>query len=88
LIWTIEITKNAAKQFKKLDKVEQKRIYNFLTGKLENTDNPRKYGKALKGKQGELWRYRIGDYRIICKIQDSQLTIVALAIAHRKEVYR
>ena len=55
---------------------------------LENNDNPRKSGRALKGDLGLFWRYRVGDYRIICQIEDETIMILVLSVGHRKEVYR
>lgn len=87
MAWKIEIKKSAVKQIQKLDSVAQKRIISFLN-QLINQTNPRLSGKALKGEKDDLWRYRVGDYRIICQIQDSQLIVLVLIIGHRKEVYR
>ena len=87
MVWTIEVSNTAVKQLKKLDRNIKIRIISFLK-KIETTDNPRSQGKALKGKQGELWRYRMGDYRIICKIEDKKVSVLVLAIGHRKEVYK
>jgi len=88
LAWTIKVTKSAAKQLKKLDKLVQRRILSFLFHKVENSNNPRRQGKALRGKQGELWRYRVGDYRIICHLEDKSVTVLVLAVGHRKEIYK
>ena len=88
MVSTDNISKTAAKQFKKLDKTAQKRILTFLHEKVENAANPRAQGKALRGKHGELWRYRIGDYRVICNIDDDTITLLVLAIGHRKTVYK
>ncbi len=85
--WQIEIKKSAVKQIQKLDSVAQKRIVSFLN-QLATHANPRLSGKALKGEKGDLWRYRVGDYRLICQIQDTRLTVLVLAAGHRKEVYR
>ena len=80
-------SKKARKQFKKLDTATQMRI-KALTQELESLENPRSKGEALVGNLGGLWRYRVGDYRIICEISDSELLIYAIHIAHRKEVYK
>lgn len=88
MTWKIEITKTATKQIKKLDKTEQKRILTFLQSKLEKTSNPRLYGKALQGEKINLWRYRVGDYRLICKINDGVVTVLVLGVGHRKKIYR
>jgi mRNA interferase RelE/StbE len=89
LAWRIELTATAAKQLGKLDKGEAKRITNFLRQRLSTADDPRSTGKALTGPAlGTFWRYRLGDYRIICDIQDGALCILVIEIGHRREVYR
>lgn len=88
MAWKIEFRKSAAKELKKLDKQAQKRIISFLEEKVEGAINPRMEGKALKGSGTELWRYRVGDYRLICQINDKAVTILVVCIGHRKEVYR
>lgn len=89
MAWRIELTASAAKVLTKLDKSEAKRIITFLRQRLAVLDDPRSNGKALVGPQfGMYWRYRIGDYRIICDIQDETLCILVVAIGHRREVYR
>lgn len=70
-----------------MDKQNAKRIFDTLEGRIALLDDPRVLGKPLKGNLGELWRYRIGDYRVLCDIQDDQLIILAALIGHRKEVY-
>jgi mRNA interferase RelE/StbE len=85
--WTIELDATAAKAINKLDKPIRERIRRFLKA-LAINDNPRSQGKALSGRHAGLWRYRIGDYRIICNIQDEKIIILVLAIGHRKDVYR
>ena len=79
-------SKNAQKQFKKLDSAIQKRIKDY-TQELQTLENPRDRGKALAGNLSGFWRYRVGDYRIICEIIDSELIIYAIDIAHRSKVY-
>jgi len=87
LAWSINFNKKSEKELSKLDKQTQQKIVKFLYG-LENNDNPRKSGRALKGDLGLFWRYRVGDYRIICQIEDETIMILVLSVAHRKEVYR
>lgn len=79
-------SKNAQKQFKKLDSAIQKRIKDY-TQELQKLENPRNRGKALAGNLSGFWRYRVGDYRIICEIIDSELIIYAIDIAHRSKAY-
>jgi mRNA interferase RelE/StbE len=88
LAWTIEITRSAEKQIKKLDRVAQTSILRFLRERLKPADNPRQWGKPLQGDRGGLWRYRVGDYRLICEIQDKKITLLVLQVGHRKDVYR
>lgn len=82
----IEYTETARKQLKKLDKTMQKKILDYMdeVGQLEN---PRSRGKALVENMRGLWRYRVGDYRVICEIQDSKIIISVLKIGHRKNIY-
>ncbi len=88
MAWSVRFSKTAAKQIKKLDKTVQARVFSFLHKNLDNTKNPRSLGKALKGEKKELWRYRVGDYRLICNINDGSVTVLVLAVSHRKNVYR
>lgn len=86
MAWKVEITKSAEKIINKLDKNIQKRISIFI--KKVASENPRLRGKVLKGNKKDLWRYRVGDYRIICRIKDEVITIVVLAVGHRREIYK
>ena len=88
LVWRIEVSETANKQLSKLDKTEAKRITSFLRQRLATLDNPRSSGKALSGPLGGLWRYRVGDYRLLCEIQDNVLCILVVKIGNRREVYR
>jgi mRNA interferase RelE/StbE len=88
LAWTIEYAETAKKQLRKLDKVSARRIVDFMDERVAPSDDPRELGKALKGSLGELWRYRVGDYRILCDIQDGLLTVLVLQIGNRREVYQ
>lgn len=82
----LEYSEDAAKQLKKIDKPIQKRIVKYME-EVRNLDDPRTRGKGLSSNLAHLWRYRVGDYRIICDIQDDKIIISVLRIAHRKEVY-
>jgi len=88
LAWTIEYAETARKQLRKLDKRVARRIVDFMDERIARSDNPRELGKALKGSLGDLWRYRVGDYRVLCDIQDGVLTVLVLQIGNRREVYR
>ncbi|MHB1647024.1 MAG: type II toxin-antitoxin system RelE family toxin [bacterium] len=88
MIWQIKFSETAVKQLKKIDKNTSKRIIDFFRVRIAKTDNPRNIGKALTGPLGNFWRYRVGDYRIICDIQDNNFVILILKVANRNEVYR
>lgn len=88
MAWQIDLTATSAKQLAKLDRGEAKRITTFLRERLATIDDPRSTGKALTGPLGGLWRYRIGDYRVICEIQDSVVRILVVEVGHRRDVYQ
>jgi mRNA interferase RelE/StbE len=77
----------ALKSLKKIDKHQAQIIFNWIKKNLDNCSNPRQHGKALKGDLGEYWRYRVGTYRIITQIDDDQIKIIIIDIAHRRNVY-
>lgn len=86
--WQVKLKGNAIKSLKSLDAGTKQRIERFID-RLSETDNPRSHGKALQGKHyAGLWRYRVGDYRLICQIKDSELIILLLELGHRKDVYK
>jgi len=89
LAWTIEFDPFAAKQLAKLSKTDALRIRNFLRERLAPLENPRSLGLALQGARfAGVWRYRVGDYRVLCEIQDDRVVVLVVAIAHRRDVYR
>jgi mRNA interferase RelE/StbE len=86
--WEVKLKGSAAKSLKSFDTGTKQRIGRFIDRLIE-TDNPRSHGKALQGKRYTgLWRYRIGDYRLICQIKDGELIILLLEIGHRKDIYK
>ena len=88
MAWTIEYAETAKKQLRQLDKVAARRIVDFMDERVAPSEDPRALGRALKGSFGDLWRYRVGDYRVLCDIQDGVLTVLVLRIGNRREVYR
>jgi mRNA interferase RelE/StbE len=88
LAWTIEYAESAKKQLRKLDRTVARRVVDFMDERVAPSDDPRGMGKALKGPLGALWRYRVGDFRVICDIQDGVLTVLVLQVGNRREVYR
>jgi mRNA interferase RelE/StbE len=87
-MWRIEITRTAERQIIKLDRPAQRSIQRFLRDRLTPADDPRQWGRPLHGEKRGLWRYRVGDYRLICDIQDEKITVLVLEVGHRKDVYR
>lgn len=89
MAWLIKFDEAAIKELAKLDKQIARRITVFLRERVAVLDDPRSIGEALKGsKLGDLWKYRVGDYRIISNIEDGALRIVIVKIGNRREVYR
>ena len=82
----VVFTDNAEKQFLKLGKPIQKQIQKFIL-KLQTLENPRERRKALVGNLIGFWRYRVGDYRLLCRIVDQELIISVVEIGHRREIY-
>lgn len=87
MAWNVEFTVTAEKQLKKIDRKWQALILDYLEDEIATLKNPLNKGKALLGDKKGLWRYRIGDYRAICKIEDDLMVIVAVTVGHRKDVY-
>ncbi len=85
--WKVIFTEQAEKAFAKLDLPIQREIERYLSTRVLTADHPRSLGKPLKGSLSDYWCYRSGTYRIICKIEDQELVIVVVRVAHRKEVY-
>lgn len=83
--WTIEINASAQKELQKLDKIVQKRITRYLYERI--APNPRIHGIAMSGDKSGMWRYRVGDYRIVVEQYDNILKVMVIRIGHRKDVY-
>lgn len=82
--YNVELSDRFKREFKKLDKYTQKIIRSWIDKNLVGTENPRQHGKGLTANRSGQWRYRIGDYRLICQIEDSELIILALSVGHRR----
>lgn len=85
--YTVSITNNAEKDLKRLDKYTRTLIKQWILTRLEGCENPRAFGKALTANHKGKWRYRIGDYRLICHIDDGEIVILILQIGHRRDIY-
>lgn len=89
MAWRVEFDPDAVKDLKKLDKQSQARILDFLRERLARLDNPRELGEPLAGsKLGNYWKYRVGDWRLICDLQDQRIVVRVLRVGNRREVYR
>ena len=89
MAWRIELHPQAEKELSKLDPEVARKIVRFLRERVAPLEDPRSVGEALKGPElGRFWKYRVGDYRLICHIQDQRITILVVTIGHRRDVYR
>ncbi len=87
MIYMLETTPKFDKEFKKLDNYTKRILKSWIEKNLINSTNPRQIGKGLTSNRSGHWRYRIGDYRLICLIEDDKLIITALTIGHRRNIY-
>jgi mRNA interferase RelE/StbE len=89
LVWQIEFDPDALKDLRKIDKPIQVRLIGFLRSRVAALDDPRSIGEALSGQRlGSYWKYRVGDWRIICDIQDQRIVVRVLRIGNPREIYR
>ncbi len=86
--YKVEFTERAVKELKKLDKHTASLILGWISKNLEGTENPRLHGKGLTANRSGEWRYRIGDYRLIAKIEDEKIIILVLSVGHRRDIYQ
>ncbi len=86
--YRVEYTKTAVKQLKKMDKTIVTFILSFIEEKLVDCENPRLYGKALQGNLNDKWRYRVGEYRILARIEDDTVIITVVEVGHRRDIYK
>ena len=85
--WVYRFDERALKELKKLGKPAQMEIIAYLDKRVAGKEDPRRFGKSLRANLAGLWRYRVGDYRILCQITDGQLLILVVSVGHRKNVY-
>lgn len=89
MAWKIEFTAAAQHDLKKIDSTNAKRILIYLTTRVAAADDPRSLGSRLKGTEFEgVWRFRVGDYRILTRMERNILTVIIIEIGHRREIYR
>ena len=87
-MYELEFSKQALKQLKKMDKSVSRVIVAWLSKNINHTQNPRQHGKGLTADKSGLWRYRVGDYRILAQREDEKLVVYAVTIGHRRDVYK
>lgn len=87
MAWKVELDLSAKKDLNKLDPQQAKHILKYLHTRIEGSKDPRIFGQSLSGNKIGLWRYRIGDYRLVCKIEDRTLVVLVVNVGHRKEIY-
>ena len=88
MAWTLRLSETAKRQLGKLDTSNAQAILRYLNRLVLETTDPRKRGKGLRANLSGLWRYRVGDYRVICSIEDYELVVLVLQIGHRRDVYK
>jgi mRNA interferase RelE/StbE len=88
MAWKIEFDPAARRELERLDKPVIRRILKFLHERVGNLDDPRKIGERLQGTLSEFWKYRVGDYRILCSVEQERLVVLVLRIGHRREIYK
>jgi mRNA interferase RelE/StbE len=87
MAWKVEISRPAQKQLDDLDITLSRRIVKFLRQRVEKLDDPRQIGDPLKGPLRDYWRYRVGDYRVVCLLEHDRLVVLVLRVGHRREIY-
>ena len=86
--YEVALSERFKREFRKLDRYTQKMIRAWINKNLVDCENPRQHGKGLTANRKGQWRYRIGDYRLICQIEDEKLVILALSVGHRRDIYQ
>lgn len=85
--WVYRFDQRALKELRKLGKPAQRNIIGYLDERIAGEGDPRRFGKGLKAELAGLWRYRVGDHRILCQIKDGELLVLVVAVGHRKDIY-
>jgi mRNA interferase RelE/StbE len=85
--WVYRFDERAVKELRKLGKQAQRDIISYLDERIAVDEDPRRFGKGLRSDLAGLWRYRVGDYRIVCQIRDGELIVLVVTVGHRRDVY-
>lgn len=87
MAWTVEWDERAVRDAKKLGHEARRRIVTYMRERIATSEDPRRFGKPLLAEKAGLWRYRVGDYRIVCRIEDDRVVVLILAVGHRSKIY-
>lgn len=87
-MWRLEFSKKVDKQLSKMDAGVRRVIVSWLLKNIDGCEDPRVHGKGLTANRSGAWRYRVGDYRVLCEIQEDKLVVLAIEVGHRREVYK
>ena len=87
MAWTVEWDERAVKDAQKLGHEARQKILKYLRERIATSEDPRRLGKSLLADKAGLWRYRVGDYRIVCRIEDERVVVLVLAVGHRSKIY-
>lgn len=87
-VWRVEFDRAAARDLKKLGSEAERRVLAYLRSRIAGSNDPRRIGQPLTGDRQGLWRYRVGDYRIVAAIEDDRFVVLVVTVGHRREVYR
>jgi mRNA interferase RelE/StbE len=87
-VWRVEIHRDAVRDLRKLGADAENRVLRYLRERIAGSADPRRYGHALTGDRQGLWRYRVGDYRIVAAIEDDRFVVLVVTVGHRRDVYR
>jgi len=88
LTWTVEWDDRARRELRRLDRQAQRDVLKYFSERIATDEDPRRFGKPLQHELQGLWRYRIGNYRTICHIENDHLVVLVLAVGHRRQVYQ
>jgi mRNA interferase RelE/StbE len=89
MAWSVEFLPAAAKELRRLDRTVAQRLLKFVDERSRRGPDPRAIGEALRGERlGAYWKYRVGDYRLICRIEDTRVLVTIVRIGHRSDIYR
>jgi mRNA interferase RelE/StbE len=87
-VWRVEFDRAAVRDLRKLGVDDERRVLRYLRDRIAGSEDPRRFGHALTGDRKGLWRYRVGDTRIVAAIEDDRFMVLVITVGHRREVYR